>query len=135
MMSLKTIHRMNDEQGDEAALGGKIPYVLFNEDDVHNMPGGKDWERGGHRKFPFPNLGSYVPEGWEVTEEIFFVDSTGVGADDKPALTIKQFNAELLKLVKRWNWDRESIKNPTIGLAISEEGQFQLYVSVYKKVT
>ena len=126
MMSLETIHRMNDEQGDKASLKEKVPYVLFNEDDVHNMPGGKDWKEGGRRGFPFPNLGTYVPEGWEITEESFFVDSSGMGADDEPALTIEQFNAELLELVNR--------DGLTIGLAISEVGQFQLHVSVYRKI-
>lgn len=131
MMSLETIHRMNDEQGDKASLKEKVPYVLFNEDDVHNMPGGKDWKEGGRRGFPFPNLGTYVPEGWEITEESFFVDSSGIGADDESALTIKQFNAELLELVRQ---SKTGYRLPTIGLAISEKGQFQLYVSVYKKV-
>jgi len=122
MMSLATIRRMSDEQAERAAEDGQVPYVIYNQDDVHRMPGGKDWN--GKRKFPFPNLGSYEPEDWADTGENFFVDMSGFGADDEPALTSTQFNRELLALVHD---DRR------LGLAITQVGQFQCYVAVFER--
>jgi len=124
MMSLETIRAMSEEQSEKAAKDNSTPYVPFNADDVNRMPGGDNWD--GRRGFPFPNIGSYVPNGWVETGESFFVDSSGFGNDNEPALTHQQLNRELMKLVE----DKRRV-----GLAISEVGQFQLVVSVYERET
>jgi len=122
MMSLETIRRMSDEAAARACEDDLTPYVLYDHDDVHRMPGGKDWN--GKRGYPFPHLGSYEPDGWVDTGESFFVDTSGFGADYEPALTWEQFNQKLLALVD----DPRSL-----GLGISEVGEFQCYVTVYER--
>jgi len=65
MMSLETIRRVNREAGREAAQKNRRPYVPWNLDEIREWP-----------PFPFPNLGDYVPEGWELVMR-FFVDKDG----------------------------------------------------------
>ncbi|HDY89155.1 MAG TPA: hypothetical protein ENH82_13700 [bacterium] len=57
-------------------------------------------------------------ENWELLDDQLFVDHSGFGANDEPALTADQF----LEKVKEG-----------FGYAIVEQGQFQLYVGVYKR--
>ena len=64
-----------------------------------------------------PNLGDYLPKGWTITNT-YFVDSSGFGADDEPALTFGQF----LNKVRAG-----------YGYAIYEAGEFQVYIREYKK--
>ena len=112
MMSLETIHRLNDEIAVEAAEEGLLPYVPFDAEEVDNWP-----------PIPIPNLGSLEPKGWEKTDAEWFVDKTGLGHAWEPALTVEQFKKELRAYVAA---------NPGCGFAITEEGQFQLYVSAFK---
>lgn len=55
--------------------------------------------------------------GWEFTEK-FFVDSSGFGSEGELALTFNQF---LMKVKKGY------------GYGISGQGQFQVYISEYKR--
>jgi hypothetical protein len=51
------------------------------------------------------------------------VDSSGFGSDSEPALTQRQFMAKV----------REEMKaNPQTAFAITEYGQFQCFVGVYR---
>jgi hypothetical protein len=95
---------MAEDAAAEAAKTNEVPYVAFEDGD----PG----------VFRCPFLGDYIPEGWKQVDELF-VDSSGVGADDEPALTHEQF----LSKVKSG-----------MGYAIAEAGQFQVYIRVYEKV-
>lgn len=123
MMSLETIQQMSDEAGRLAAQRNLQPYVPYNEDDVERMPGGEKWN--GRRGFPFPDLGSHQPEGWTDTGESYFVDSSGFGRDDEPALTWQQFNRQIIA---------DIVRSPRrLGLGITQVGQFQLYVSIFEK--
>jgi hypothetical protein len=74
---------------------------------------------------PFPNLGSLEPDGWERTDALWFVDKTGYGHDGEAALTVEQFKRELRHYVH---------ENPGHGFAITEEGEFQVYVSAFRRV-
>lgn len=56
-------------------------------------------------------------QNWDKVDEMF-VDSSGFGAEDEPALTIKQFY--------------EQVK-AGLGYAVIEAGQFQVYVGVFEK--
>lgn len=123
MMSLSTIRHMSEEAGREAAQRNMQPYVPYNEEDVQRMPGGELWN--GKRGFPFPHLGDHQPAGWTDTGESYFVDSSGLGRDDEPALTWEQFNRRLIA---------EVVQSPRrLGLGITEVGQFQLYVSIFER--
>ena len=63
-------------------------------------------------------IGDNIPLGYELTDT-FFVDNSGWGADGELALTFEQF----LKKVKAGYF-----------YAIKEAGQFQVYISEFKKI-
>tara|TARA_B100000609_G_C17046984_1_gene346903 strand:- start:372 stop:695 length:324 start_codon:yes stop_codon:yes gene_type:complete len=107
MMSLATLQYVNQEIAAKAAAEGRTPYVVW--------PGEVDaWP-----PFPFPNIGDYEPEGWELVES-YFVDKTGRGYDWEPALSLKQF--------------KQKIK-PGFGYAVIEEGEFQVVIGQFKKLS
>ncbi len=59
----------------------------------------------------------YKPKGYEFVEDLF-VDNSGFGTPGEAALTRTEFIARIKK---------------GLGYAITGVGQFQVYVSVYKK--
>lgn len=65
-------------------------------------------------------------KGYELVEE-YFVDSSGFGLDDEPALTREQFVNKLTELLTREEY--------TNGLTakITNVGQFQVYVGLFKR--
>jgi hypothetical protein len=111
MMSPETINSLSREAAKKAAKEKKIPYSYFDVDDTQQVP------------FPFPFLGDYIPKGWKLVDELF-VDASGFGAEDEPALTVRSFLALLKKDVEDGN---------PYGYAITQAGQFQVYVGRYKK--
>lgn len=66
-----------------------------------------------------------LSDEWEETDEPWFVDSSGFGREGEPALTMEAFQQELREYVR---------ENPEHGFGISSVGQFQLYVSAYRRV-
>jgi len=66
-----------------------------------------------------PNFGDYraTRYGWKMTK-VYFVDSSGFGAEDEPALTFPQFVRQA-KVGK--------------GYAIIETGQFQVRIGEFTK--
>ncbi len=113
MMSLAEIRAINEEVAAHAAKENRVPFVPDRADDVDRWP-----------PFPIPNLGDYLPDGWELTDDQWFVDKTGVGSDHEIALTINQFREALR---------RHIAENPGDGFAITEEGPCQLYVSAFRR--
>jgi len=114
MMSLQAIRALSAEQAERAAEEELTPFVPFNVEEVES------WDR-----FPFPNIGDYTPPGWERVEGAeWFVDKTGWGSEGEPALTVRGFQAALVEYVR---------ENPRHGYAITEEGQFQVYVTAFRK--
>jgi hypothetical protein len=111
MLSIQYIRAESDRAAREAARAGKKPYVIYDEEELQAT-----------RSWPFPFIGHFVPKGWEKVEELF-VDSSGFGSEDEPALTQRSFRAKLLEYVRA---------NETYGFAITEVGQFQCGVGVYK---
>lgn len=105
MYGLETIKAMNEERA--RASKGQQPYVIKSTGEIAGMP-----------PFPFPNFGDYRPKGWKLVET-YFVDSSGMGSSDEPALTVEQFKKKL---------------KVGFGYAIVEAGQFQVYVSEFKRV-
>jgi len=73
------------------------------------------------RDIPF--LGDYVPPGFQFVRK-YFVDASGFGAPDEPALTADQFLAAIRKNV---------LSDKSYGYGILEVGQFQVYVGEYIK--
>ena len=108
MMSIAAIQEMSRERAAEACELGHVPFIVEKEDKEH-------WEDFGVTSFPFPNIGDYIPDGWEMERDLM-VDSSGMGSDSEPALSIAQLVREL---------------KPGKGYAIIEEGQFQLYLGEF----
>jgi hypothetical protein len=114
MFSVSTLIAINHEIAAEAARRGSRPFVPFDEKDVDRWP-----------PFPFPSLGGYEPLGWENAGRSWFVDATGRGSPWESALTVDAFKAELFRYV---------VENPGHGFAITEEGEFQVVVSAFRRV-
>ena len=114
MMSIEAIVALNDETAEQAALDSLLPFVPFSAADVDRWP-----------PFPFPSLGHYTPDGWERTENSWFVDKTGHGRASEPALTVDNFKRQLRAYIAN---------NPGHGFAITEEGPFQVIVSAFRRV-
>ena len=73
MWSLETLEYLNREAARKARRGKREPQVVSAEE-IDNFP-----------PFRFPNLGPYVPAGWEpVDDACWFVDSSGWGRNDEP---------------------------------------------------
>ena len=119
MMSASAIRSLSREAAEEAAAENKEPLVLEPEDV-------EDWRtRCG---VSIPNLGDHRPAGWDIVgdyDDWLFVDKSGMGAPDEPALTISQFLDRMEQLVA---------EHPDWGYGIVEEGQFQLYVAAFRRV-
>jgi len=124
MMSLSTIRAISQEIAEVAAQEGRVPFVP-EAGDIATWR--SRWENDGPMSLPFPNLGSHEPDGWELTDEgdWFFVDKSGFGASDEPALTVPQFLNQL---------EAYHANHPGYGYAIVEEGPFQVFVAPFRKL-
>ena len=112
MMSLATIRSMSDEAGRAARRSKRLPWHPETIEDisVDNL-----------RRIP--HLGSYTPPRWTRTETDFFADSSGFGSPSEPALTPDQLVVKM----------REHFAtHPAAGYAITEVGQFQLYITAFE---
>lgn len=106
MMGLAEINRLNREASRKAMHKNTKPFMIKSKAQIENMP-----------PFPFPYIGEdYVPEGYKKTNE-YFVDSSGFGADDELALSVRQF-LDKIEIGKAY--------------AITSAGQFQVYVSEFE---
>ncbi len=113
-MDLATIRHLAREQAGRARRAGKKPFIV----EQHDI---EDWKAmhaaGNLPHFPFPNLGTYIPAGWKLTErDPLFVDKFGDGDNGRSAGI-----GELLDWLV-----------PGYGYAIVEEGEFQLYISEFE---
>lgn len=111
MIDLATLKAMSSERAQAAAKQRLIPFVPFDAAEIEG------WD-----SFPFPNIGDHRPEGWELVDTLF-CDSSGFGATNEPALTATQLKDKLLENVSHG-----------YGYAVIQEGQFQLYVGVFKRL-
>lgn len=114
MLSPSNLRALSHQATVRAAAGRRRPFVIFTEADVDKFP-----------PYPFPVIGDYKPEGWEMADELF-CDSTGLGAPDEAALTQVQLRDQLKRLVA---------SEATYGFAITSVGQFQFYLGVFKRTT
>jgi len=115
MMSLQTIRQLSRDAAIRAVRDNRIPFTVEPQDLV-------DWRAqftAGKLRLPFPFLGDYVPQGWRRTvRDPLFVDSTGSGREDEPALTVRATIEALI---------------PGKAYAIIEGGQFELYLGEYER--
>ncbi len=99
------IEQLSREAAEVAAKKNRQPLVAFVDGDKGVLK--------------CPNLGDHVPDGWKETERLF-VSCGGFGNEGGPALTTSQFLAKV---------------KSGLGYAIVEEGQFQIYIGVFEKIT
>jgi hypothetical protein len=112
MMSQSTIRQLQQEARERAALENTTPYLVAAEDITA-------WKNGIGLPFPFPMIGDHEPAGYETDGDALFVDTSGFGGDDEPALSISQMLNEL---------------KPDMCYAFTEVGQFQAYLQPYRIV-
>lgn len=103
MMSLEQIEYENKQAEDIAKAQDKQPYVAVVNADTYVKSS--------------PYIGDYRPIGWKQIDE-HFVDSSGLGSSNEPALTFDQFVAK----VKEGH-----------GYAIISMGQFQVHIAEFVK--
>lgn len=113
MMSLEVIIAVNEEIAASAEARRLRPFVPRDSADADHWP-----------PMPFPNLGYYVPPGWEKTAE-WFVSKSGQSAEWEPALSADRFTSALRSYIAT---------NPGHGFAIVEEGEFQAAVAAFRPV-
>jgi hypothetical protein len=101
MIDERQLKAENDEHYREAKARKAQPYVAK--------------AHGDRGVLKMPHLGCYKPDGWEVSGK-FFVDSSGWGAENEPALTLAQF----LSRVKEGR-----------GYCLASAGQFQVHVNEF----
>lgn len=95
---------------------GLVEPLVFNDPTCLENDGGR---------FPFPIITeSLLIDGWEPTGKDWFVDSSGFGQESESALTAGQFRAELLAYLR---------EHPDHGFGITGVGQFQVYVSAFRR--
>ncbi len=109
MMSLEQIKSISSEAASKAKKKRTKPFVIRNKKDLDLLK---------TRKKVIPFLGDYVPEGFYIKEE-WFVDSSGFGQPGESAKTITHFFNDLGDL------------DYPFALAITEAGEFQVYVGIY----
>jgi hypothetical protein len=103
---------MSADAAREAAREHKQPYVIFDANEVERMT-----------ILPFPFIGSYRPKGWKVVDR-WLCDSSGLGADYEPALSIRQLKAKL---------SAHTASATEYGYAVVEAGQFQVHLGVFER--
>ena len=114
MWGLDTIRAINDDAAAKSRQRSRRPTTVASEDEIVAWP-----------PFPFPHLGYACSDIDDERErlETLFVDSSGLGAEDEAALTLKAFKGRLVDLFR---------EHGPLLCAIEEQGQFQLYVAVWR---
>ena len=117
MLAYTTVLEIAREAAETAEKSGTEPLSIVGFD-----PGTPD---GFVRHIPF--LGDYCPDGWQPAQDIddLFVDSSGLGGSNEPALSVGQFIRELEE------YHQSGIN---YGFGLSQAGQFQVYIRVYVRL-
>lgn len=111
MMSLQTLQYLNKQAARTSRRNGTVPVGIESLADLDRMP-----------PFPFPMIGDRRPKGLKLVTQ-WFVDTSGCGSDDEPALSISQLIA---KLRDTWQY------HPEYRYALIECGQFQGSLGVFE---
>ena len=98
MMGPGVIRKMNQEAAEAAAQEGMEPYVYWDLSEARQGA-------------PFP----------------WFVDTSGYGADDEPALSQRQLTARIVETIET------KTEGTQVGFALVELGQFQGYLGVFRR--
>lgn len=120
MMYLATIRALSAQTGRRAVRDSKQPYHPESLEDM----------RADNPSFRLPSIGTHCPKGWKRTTVMWFVDSTGLDRSG-PALTYTWncLSQERFIRALREHFQR----HPSAGYAVTEEGQFQVYVTAFER--
>ena len=116
MMSASQMNRLADEAARRAKRNGIKP-VAPPFSAGNQIPFLGDYVPKGYRRIDAPN----EPRPMGCVDGYLFVDASGGGAPDEPALTQAEFKAYCEA-------------NPTLLFGICEAGQFQVVVGVYERI-
>ena len=108
MMSPGCIAELCRRQARIASRNKQVPLIVEAEDK-------RSGDRLTRHLRGIPNIGSHRPTGWTLLDT-HFVDKTGQGQRDEPALTFAQFLAAV---------------EAGYGYAIIEQGQFQAVIGKF----
>ena len=110
MYSLATIRSINEGAARDARSQGKQPVRMDKVEDFGQKP--------------IPHLGCACKslDRKHRRIETLFVDISGFGSEDEPALSLRQFKEKVRALIAEYG---------SILLALEERGQFQGYVAVW----
>jgi hypothetical protein len=108
MLSPATIAELCRRQARIAARHKRVPLIVEAEDQ-------QSGDRLAHHLRGIPNIGSHRPPGWTLVGT-HFVDKSGLGARNEPALTFVQFLG---------------VVQAGLGYAIIEEGVFQAVIGEF----
>jgi len=117
-MNRERIAQLEDEYLDEhpGTAGTVEPYVYDDLDGLETDEG----------PFPFPIITNVLlSDEWEPTDQTWFVDSSGFASAGEPALPQDRFRKKLIAYVR---------EHPDHGFGLSGVGQFQVYVTAYRRV-
>lgn len=115
-MNRERIAQLEDEYLAEHEAGTVEPFVFDDLTDLENGQGG----------YPFPIItDNLLSDDWEETDQVWFVDASGFGSEREPALTAEAFRKQLLEYLRQ---------HPDHGFGLSGVGQFQVYVSAYRRI-
>lgn len=114
MWDIEVIRSMNRDAAKKSRRQKAVPYHLTSPSEVVDMA-----------SFPFPYLGDACDDFDHTLRRLepdLFVDSSGFGQPGEPALCLAEFKQELLRLLQ---------VHGELHLAVSEAGQFQVYVALW----
>ena len=115
-MSLSTIRQISRDCAIRACRENKIPFV-YEQEDIDDLKA--QLKAGKRLRFLIPHLGDYLPQGWRYTDrEPLFIDISGYGKEDEPAMTTRAFLEAL---------------TPGKGYGCVECGQFQAHIREYER--
>jgi len=119
MMDLQTIRELSNDATARARRAKRQPFISGVDADLRSLPFLGDYVPRDWKRATVDDLGEAVDRDSYDDEYALFVDISGFGSPDEPAMTFEQ----LQEFVDR---------HPGFGFGLIEQGQFQGYVGVYK---
>ena len=117
MFSGDTIVQINAEAALAAAAKNLVPFIPWDANEIDVL--GADFLR------KIPNIGSLdVSDAWEEINTVL-VDSSGLGSESEPALTVRG----VLAFIKE-----QITESTSRGFALVSTGQFQVVLGVFEKL-
>ncbi len=117
MYSSNTIVNLNAEAALAAAAKNLVPFIPWDANEIDVL--GVDLLR------QIPNIGSLdVSDAWDEINTVL-VDSSGMGSESEPALTIRG----CLEFIKQ-----QVEESSSRGFAIVSSGQFQVVLGVFERL-